>query len=228
MNCKYCNQTCIKKGWYKTKQRYQCKCCNKYQLFVYKYEREKIDTSQIVLFTIEGMSISSIARIMKVSKTTVQRRLLVAANKLQKPNTQETAQEYEVDELCTFIGNKRDYNYTYITYAINRHTRQIVDFAIGSRSKEMISKVINKLLSLSPAKIYTDKLNIYSTIIPKFLHCNTTRKTNHIERKNLTLRNHLKRLSRKTLCYSKSINMLNACFGLYSFGINCNKQKISI
>lgn len=204
MNCKYCNHTCIKKGWYKTKQRYQCKSCNKYQLLIYKYEREKINTSQIVLLTIEGMSISSISRIIKVSKTTVMRRILEASQQLSKPVINESKQEYEVDEMCTFVGNRKNHNYTYITYAINRHTNQIIDFIIGNRTKEMISKVISTLLSLSPTKIYTDKLNTYPSIIPKFLHCNTHRKTNRIERKNLTLRTHLKRLSRKSICFSKS------------------------
>ena len=219
MNCKYCNQTCIKKGWYKTKQRYQCKSCKKYQLSVYRYEREKIDTQRIVLYTTEGMSISSIARITNVSKTTVMRRIYKAFQLLSKPAINEYKQEYEVDEMCTYVGNKREHNYTYITYAINKHSRQIIDYVIGSRSKEIISKVISTLLSLSPTKIYTDKLNIYPSIIPEFIHSTAYRKTNRIERKNLTIRNHLKRLSRKTICFSKSMEMLKACFGLYVYSI---------
>lgn len=166
MTCKFCKENCIKKGWYRTKQRYQCKCCKRYQLDIYKYEREKINTEKIVLYTIEGVSISSIARLMEISKTTVQRRLLIAASKLSKPNIQEIAQEYEVDEMCTFVKTKKDHNYTYITYAINRHTRQIIDFVIGNRTKEMISKVICTLLSLSPTKIYTDKPRSWQVLSP--------------------------------------------------------------
>lgn len=165
------------------------------------------------------MSISSISRIIKVSKTTVLRRILKASQQLSKSVINESKQEYEVDEMCTFVITKKDHNYTYITYAINRHTRQIIDFVIGNRSKEMISKVINTLLSLSPTRIYTDKLNIYPSIIPAYLHCNKKRGTNYIERKNLTIRNQLKRLSRKTICFSKNIDMLRACFSLYSNAI---------
>ena len=61
--------------------------------------------------------------------------------------------------------------FVYITYAINRKTKQIIDFVTGKRSREVIGKLINKLITLSPGKIYTDGLNIYSGLIPKPMHC---------------------------------------------------------
>ncbi|WP_291287929.1 IS1 family transposase, partial [Flavobacterium sp.] len=39
--------------------------------------------------------------------------------------------------------------------------------------------------------------------------------TNHIERKNLTLRTHLKRLNRRTICYSKSLVVLIVILKIY-------------
>ncbi|MBN9294195.1 MAG: transposase, partial [Flavobacteriia bacterium] len=42
--------------------------------------------------------------------------------------------------------------------------------------------------------------------------------TNHIERQNLNLRTHLKRLNRKTICYSKSLMMLLAVVKIYFWG----------
>ncbi|MGQ3133160.1 MAG: IS1 family transposase [Flavobacteriales bacterium] len=40
---------------------------------------------------------------------------------------------------------------------------------------------------------------------------------NYIERKNLTLRQHLRRLSRRTLGYSRSPEMLQALLRIYCF-----------
>lgn len=118
---------------------------------------------------------------------------------------------YEVDELYAPVRGKL----CFIIYAINRATREVIDYVIGSRTKKNIGKVIKKLLSLSPKRIYTDKLPLFTYIIPKAVHRIFQYKTNRIERKNLTLRTHLKRLSRKTICYSKSKAMLEACFRLY-------------
>jgi IS1 family transposase len=128
----------------------------------------------------------------------------------------ETKQVYELDEVYTYIGKKT--NPCYIIYAINRTTKQVIDYICGSRNKANIDKIVQTLLSLSPKRIYTDKLNIFSTLIPGHLHQTFQYRTNCIERKNLTLRTHLKRLNRKTICYSKSKEMLDACFRLYAWG----------
>ena len=143
---------------------------------------------------------------------------MLISKKLKPPAISETNQVYEVDEMQTFIKENKPSSYTYITYAINRATKQVIDFVVGSRSKEVIGKVTAKLLSLSPKKIYTDGLNIYPSLIPQNLHRVFRYHTNTIERNNLTLRTHIKRLARKTICFSKSILMLTACLKLYFYG----------
>nr|WP_262709366.1 IS1 family transposase [Tamlana fucoidanivorans] len=52
----------------------------------------------------------------------------------------------------------------------------------------------------------------------KDIHKFTHYKTNRIERNNLNLRTHLKRLSRKTICYTKSLKYLEATLKLYFWG----------
>ncbi|HAD97189.1 MAG TPA: IS1 family transposase [Cryomorphaceae bacterium] len=167
----------------------------------------------IVKLNNEGMGVRSISRVLDIPKTTVSRILLSVSQKLKAPIFTEQGHEYEVDELRTFFGSKK--NECWICYAINRKTKRIIDFIVGRRTKENIAKVVRRVLSLSPTKIYTDRLNIYPGLIPKKLHFTQFRQTNHIERMNLTLRTHLKRLSYKTICYSKSIAMLTACLKIY-------------
>lgn len=63
--------------------------------------------------------------------------------------------------------------------------------------------------------VYTDKLKSYQSLIPSAIHKVIRFGTNHIERTNLTLRTHLKRLNRKTICFSKSEVMLKAVLNIY-------------
>lgn len=215
-NCKYCNSCCIKKGMYKGVQKLYCSLCHKYQREKYHYRlTTSKDDNNIVLLNNEGMSISSISRYLQIAKTTVRRRILIISNKLSPPDFSEINQAYEVDEMQTFISRNHPSCYVYITYAINRVTRKVIDFVVGQRSKVVIGQVINKILSFSPRRIYTDGLNIYPALIPSTLHKVFRYHTNTIERNNLTLRTHLKRLGRKTIYFSKSIIMLAACLNLY-------------
>ena len=62
---------------------------------------------------------------------------------------------------------------------------------------------------------YTDQLINYKSLIPAALHKTRVYGTNHIERKNLTIRTDLKRLSRRSICFSKSKWMLEACLKIY-------------
>lgn len=216
MKCNYCPGICIKKGYYKNVQRYLCKKCRKYQQAEYSYQKyDSTIEKQVTLLNNEGMGINSISRILSIPKTSILRLLLRASFKINQPVPIEQGQEYEVDELHTYVGRNHSSCYTYIIYAINRATRKIIDCVIGARSKENIGKLVNRLKTLSPKRIFTDKLNIFGRLIPRSIHRTFLYRTNRIERKNLTLRTHLKRLSRKTICYSKSFRMLEASLKLY-------------
>ncbi|MBP6025698.1 MAG: IS1 family transposase [Ferruginibacter sp.] len=216
MQCKYCNQPCIKKGLYNGVQKMYCKACHKYQRSIYTYRlTNETDDTNIVLLTKESMSISSIARYLKMAKTTVGRRILRISQRIPYPILSETNQIYEVDEMQTYIGRRQISCHVYITYAINRITKTVADFIIGPRTKETIGKLIDRLLFLTPKKIYTDGLNIYPSLIPFSIHRCFRYNTNVIERNNLSIRNSLKRLSRKTICFSKNTLMLEACLKIY-------------
>jgi IS1 family transposase len=94
----------------------------------------------------------------------------------------------------------------------------VIDFCVGRRTKENLKKVLDKINELNPKKIYTDRLNSYPGLIPKGIHIATSHKINHIERKNIDLRTRIKCLNRKTICYSKSEEMLTAKLKIYFFG----------
>ena len=115
--------------------------------------------------------------------------------------------------MKTYIGNKN--KRYWIVYAIDRVTREVIDFKVGRRTKRTLKRIVDTLLLAGAKKIYTDKLKLYEYLIPQEVHERSQYKINRIERKNLSVRTHLKRLSRRTICFSKSITMLEASLGLY-------------
>lgn len=212
--CPYCSYNCIKHG--KTaigKIRYFCKGCKRTHINNYTYKAYLISTNKwISSLTKEGCGIRSIARLLQISNTTVIKRILSIARLISKP-LMALNKTYEIDELRTFYKSKT--RLLWIVYALRRDTKQIADFAVGTRTIKTLKKVIDTVLLSGAANICTDKLNLYSYIIPPNIHTSKCYSTNHIERKNLSLRTHLKRLGRRSICFSKSIVMLAACLKIY-------------
>ena len=189
MKCNYCGSGhYIKKGKRKAVQRYFCKECNRgfQESYSNKAYLTTIDPLLIRLLQ-EGNGVRNIARILEISKSTVLSRMLTISKQIKVPYINNSGHKFEVDELWSFVGNKK--NVVWITYAIEKKTRNVVNFVVGRKSKEMIRPLIHALLVLHPKRIYTDKLNIYPSLVPKEIHTTFRYCTNAIERKNLTLRN---------------------------------------
>lgn len=217
LGCRFCNSSVIKYGKNKSgNQRYQCKQCLKTFLYDYKNKAYKEDINLSIKEHLkEGCGIRSISRLLQISVTTVMSRIRKIANTVRKPLVS-FGKEYEMDEMCTYIKCKT--RKRWIAYAIRRDTKEVIDFSIGSRSNKTLKKVTDTLVLSNALKVFTDKLPNYKYLLPKDIHSTKYRGTNHIERKNLTLRTHLKRLSRRTICFSKSDAMLSACLRIYFWG----------
>lgn len=77
--------------------------------------------------------------------------------RINKPAVSEHGQRYEVDELWTYIGRKS--NEYWVTYALDRQTRRVVDFKVGKRTIGTLKALIDGLLAGQPEVIRTDKLS---------------------------------------------------------------------
>ncbi|NMH27436.1 IS1 family transposase [Flavobacterium silvaticum] len=213
ITCRFCNGKCIRNGFQKIgTQRYKCLGCGKRQQLHYKYPACAVSINQqIILLTKEGLGIRSTARVLNISATTVMKRIISIAQRIPRP-TISKGQIYEVDEIRTFIRRKE---LIWIAYALDRKTKNVIGFSIGKRTNKTLNSII-KTLELSEAeRIYTDRLRNYRFLVPRHLHFTERFGTNRIERKNLSLRTHLKRLNRKTICFSKSAMILKAILAIY-------------
>ena len=195
------------------KQRYQCKNCKRTSVLKYTYSAYKQDfNSKIIQFTKEGLGIRSTARILKISVTTLLKRIILIAENIKRPILP-FGKKYELDEMRFFIRKKT--NPQWLVYALDRETKQIVNFYIGRRNNKTLNAVVKTLLNAKAEKIYTDKLKNYKYLISQTIHTTKKHGTNHIERKNLDIRTCLKRFSRKTLCFSKGIQVTFAILKIY-------------
>ena len=208
--CPYCQSESIVKSGKNCngKQRYQCKYCHKRFITDYTYKAYLPDTdSKIIQLTKEGLGIRSTTRLLGISVITLLKRILQIAHNIKQPPIA-VGRTYEVDEMRIFIDKKSCLRW--LAYALDRETNQVVAFNVGRRTNRTLSVILHNLF-LSKAKfIYTDKLKNYGYLISRKIHRTVFRSTNHIEQHNLTLRTHLKRLNRKTICYSRSLLVLTA------------------
>lgn len=215
--CPYCSGVCIRFGKSVTgNQRLCCKKCKRTHSGLYSYLACKKGTDvSITEHVKEGCGIRSIARLLKISATTVLKRIVRISTMITKPFIV-LGKDYELDEMCTYVKKKT--NLRWIVYAIRRDTKEVVDFAIGCRTNQTLKIVTDTLILSNARRVFTDKLRQYSTLIPSQIPCTGQYGTNCIERKNLNLRTHLKRLSRRTICFCKSFVLLKACLTIYFLG----------
>ena len=140
--------------------------------------------------------IRSISRILKISTGKVIRSIKKSwQDKKKLRRAILLGREYELDEMKTYIGNKKkEY---WIVYAIDRVTREVIDFKVGKRTNKTLKKVIDTMLLAGAKKIYTDNLKNYRYLIPEEIHKRGKYKINYIERKNLSVRTHCEKIVKK-------------------------------
>ena len=130
-------------------------------------------------------------------------------------------EDAEIDEMWSFVGNKR--NQRWLWHAIDHTTGEILAYVFGRRKDEVFKKLKQLLMPFGIKNFYTDDWGSYERHLPSSKHIVGKRNTQKIERKHLTLRTRIKRLARKTICFSKINQMHDIVIGLfinrYEFGL---------
>ncbi|MDR2203626.1 MAG: IS1 family transposase [Nitrososphaerota archaeon] len=100
--------------------------------------------------------------------------------------------------------------------AINHDSGEIVAYVFGSREHGVLQELLTSLsgLKVEIVAVFSDDNFAYHDAIPTNVLCTGKRHTQRIERKHLTFRTRLKRLARRTICYSKSLEMHKVVFDL--------------
>jgi insertion element IS1 protein InsB len=111
------------------------------------------------------------------------------------------------------VAKKSNQRWTW--YALERRNGVILAHQNGRRTDAMCERLLAKLDIFPITAYYTDDWQSYSKYIPVEQHYIGKQDTWKIERCNLNFRTHLKRLHRKTICFSKNEDMHDKVIGLY-------------
>ena len=132
----------------------------------------------------------------------------------------ERAGEAEMDEMWSFVGHKG--NPRWLWHAIDHHTGAVLAYVFGRRQDAVFRKLQALLEPFGLTHYLTDQWGAYTRHLDPEEHTVGKRHTQKIERKHLTLRTRIKRLVRKTICFSKTTQMHDIVIGLfvnrYAFG----------
>lgn len=121
--------------------------------------------------------------------------------------------EVEVDEMWSFVRSKEQQRWLW--WAINHATGQVLAYVLAQHTDDAFLALKALLEPFGIMQFYSDGWGAYERHIEPVFHTVGKQNTQKIERKHLTLRTRIKRLARKTICFSKSIVMHDVVIGLF-------------
>lgn len=150
-------------------------------------------------------------------------------------------EEAETDEMWSYVQNKG--NTCWLWHAIDHETSDILAYTFGISEDKVFDELFELLRPFKIQKFYTDGKKTYAKKLKhkkvkyrkkkrkngkklkrtrKIAHEVSKKNTQKIERLHLSLRTWVKRLARKTICFSKSLLMhkivVGLCINLKFFG----------
>jgi insertion element IS1 protein InsB len=233
VRCLHCHsEQIVKRG--KTRrgtQRYLCQntaCTTGSFLLDYRNRGCLPEVKQTIIdMSLNASGIRDTARVLRISTDTVLSELKKKEGVLESVNTtllrtlnpeqiavdNEQAGEAEMDEMGSFVSNKG--NPRWLWHAIDHHTGMVLAYVFGRRKDEVFLRLKALLEPFGLTHFYTDHWGAYTRHLAPEVHSPSKRNTHKIERKHLTLRARIKRLVRKTICFSKSTQMHDIVLGLF-------------
>ncbi|WP_230580612.1 IS1 family transposase [Xenorhabdus bovienii] len=218
-----CPSCCAVKGIHRNgrsrsgHQRYLCQsCCHSWQLeFTYTACRPGTH-KHIVDMAMNGMGCRATARVMGMGLNTVLRHF----KKLRPKSVTEAIAPgtevivcCEMDEQWSYVKSKNQPRWLF--YADDRIRRKVIVPVFDPRTKKTLMRLMALRAPFNIVISMTDGGRSYEKTLAGKLHVVSKRYTQRIERDNLNLRQHLARLTRKTLSFSKSIEIHDRVIGYY-------------
>jgi insertion element IS1 protein InsB len=218
-------------------QRYRCnnRDCPR-TIFLLQYQdkgRLPAVKQQIVDMTLNGSGVRDIVRVLRVSAATV-----IDVLKKKEPGIQQVnerllhtvepehvdlilrqGEQAEMDERGSFVGSKRQQRWLW--HALEHYTGQIFAYVFGTREDETFLHLKELFVPFGITHFYTDGWGAYRRHLDPSTHTVGKQQTQKIERKPLTFRTRIKRLTRKTICFSRSILMHDLVVGLFINRYEC-------
>ena len=121
--------------------------------------------------------------------------------------------EAELDEMWSFVGSKQ--HQRWLWHAIDHITGEVLAYVLAEHKDTAFLELKALLEPFGITQFYTDGWGAYERHLEPVFHTVGKANTQTIERKHLTLRTRIKRLARKTICFSKSEWLHDVVIGLF-------------
>jgi len=109
--------------------------------------------------------------------------------------------EAELDEMWSFVGSKQ--HQRWLWHAVDHNTGEVLAYVLAEHRDEAFLELKTLLEPFGITQFYTDGWGVYERHTDPLFHTVGKANTQTIERKHLTLRTRIKRLARKTICFSR-------------------------
>src|SRR5882762_6611908 len=119
----------------------------------------------------------------------------------------------ELDEMWSYVARKS--NPRWLWHAIDHHTGKVLAYVFGRRKDDVFLKLQKLLEPFGITRFYTDGWGAYERYIDTEQHQVGKENTQKIESKHINLRTRIKRLMRRTICFSKTEQMHDLVIGLF-------------
>ena len=127
----------------------------------------------------------------------------------------------ELDEMWSYVRSKA--HPRWLWHAIDHHTGKVLAY-VFERRKDTVFVALKALLEpFGITRYFTDGWGAYERHVEAEKHTVGKENTQKIESKHINLRTRIKRLVRRTICFSKTERMHDLVIGLfinrYEFGV---------
>jgi insertion element IS1 protein InsB len=126
----------------------------------------------------------------------------------------------ELDDMWSYVGKKA--HQRWLWHAIDHHTGRVLAYVFGERKDDVFLRLKALLEPFGITRFYTDGWGAYQRHLEPEQHAVGKQHTQKIESKHINLRTRIKRLVRRTICFSKTDRMHDLVIGLfvnrYEFG----------
>jgi insertion element IS1 protein InsB len=119
----------------------------------------------------------------------------------------------EVAERWSFVGSKA--HQRWVWHAIAHLPGVGLAYVLGTRADGVFAQLPALLQPFGLVPFFTEAAGVYTRPLPAAGHTTGKLSTQQSERKPLTLRMRIKRLARKTICFSKSVLLHALVIGLF-------------
>ena len=134
----------------------------------------------------------------------------------------------EMDEMWSYYHDKS--HQLWLWWAVDHETNIPLAYTFGTREHKYLDELLALLKPFPIGTVYADNNYAYKERLSGDMLISGKKNTQKIERDHLTLRTRIKRLCRKTICFSKNKKIHTAVIGtfinIFFFGRNFDVSTV--